>query len=452
MTVRIDLTEWGEVGSTDARLKERSLDALARAVAASLATGDRLIVTEHREGLAIQATSWVGRVRLGDLQITVQPKIAPGTLLALVRYAYGLRDLSLLHPSQYATGDRLFVDLLVAQLIDEVEELFGRGLHRRYEARTEVLASPRGRLDFKTLARTAGQLTTGLPCVHHPRLADNILNRALLAGLEHSAALASDPVLRITARRLSAQLAEDVALVSPKRLDIAAAERAVSRLTQDYTPALTLIRLLLEGAGLSLSGDEDHLRVRGFLFDMNKFFQRLLSRFLQEFLPASYSLADEHRLTEVMEYAPDQNPQRRRHPTPRPDFALLRQGKPVQFFDAKYRDLWERNMPADMLYQLAIYAMLGGASRTSVILYPALGGMTVDQRINVRDALGGVPKGSVILRGVDLVRMQRAIEDHDIQDARLLVAELLDLSAAQRGQRWRCPPPPRGARARVMPT
>lgn len=430
MTVRVDLTEWSELDSTDARLKGRWLDTPARAVAARLATNDRLVVTEHRDGLVIQTTSWVGRVTLGDLQITIQPKIAADTLLALVRYAYGFRDLSLLHSSQYATGDRLFVDLLVAQLIDEATELLARGIHRRYEMRSGFLASPRGRLDFATMARTVGRVTPDLPCVHHPRLADNILNRTLLAGLQHAATLTSDPVLRIAARRLAAQLAEDVALLSPKRLDIDAAERFISRLTQGYTPALTLIRLLLEGSGLSLSRDEEHLPVRGFLFDMNRFFQRLLSRFIREFLPASYGLADEHRLTEVMEYAPGLNPRGRRRPTPRPDFALLREGKPLQFFDAKYRDLWERNLPADMLYQLAIYAMIGGAGRTSVILYPAIDGTRSDQRVDVRDALSGVRQGSVILRGVDLVRMQRAIDEHDDRAAQRLVIEFLDLSTA----------------------
>jgi len=429
MTVLVSLAEWSELGPTDPGLVGRSLDGQSRAVTARLAESDRLTIIEHREGLSIRASSWVGRVTLGELQITVQPKIAAGTLLALVRYAYGLRDLSLLHPSQYAEGDRLFVDLLVAQLVDEVEELLARGLHRGYERRPEVLASPRGRLDFAVMTRTAGQVLTGLACVHHPRLSDNTLNRALLAGLEHSAALANDPVLRIAARRLARRLAEDVTAVKAKRPDISAAEREISRLTKDYTPALTLIRLLFDGAGLSLSQGEEHVPVRGFLFDMNKFYQRLLSRFLREFLPAPYSLAEEHRLTEIMEYSPEQNPQHRRRPTPRPDFALLGQGVPLRFFDAKYRDLWDRNLPADMLYQLAIYAMLGGASRTSVILYPALEAATTDQRIDVRNALGGLPQGSVILRGVDLVRMQQAIEKRDTKASRALVEEMLDLQA-----------------------
>jgi 5-methylcytosine-specific restriction enzyme subunit McrC len=60
--------------------------------------------------------------------------------------------------------------------------------------------------------------------------------------------------------------------------DIDQAERALNRLSANCAPALTLIRLLLNMQGASLQPTESVATAPGFLFDMNYFFQRLLSR------------------------------------------------------------------------------------------------------------------------------------------------------------------------------
>ncbi len=60
--------------------------------------------------------------------------------------------------------------------------------------------------------------------------------------------------------------------------------REMDRLTASYASAITLIELLLAGEGISMDEDQRTLRLPGFLFDLNLFFQELLSRFLQEHL------------------------------------------------------------------------------------------------------------------------------------------------------------------------
>ncbi len=268
-----------------------------------------------------------------------------------------------------------------------------------------MLTHPRGRIDFVGYLQVASRAGVALPCVHHPRSEDTSINRALHGGLEMAAGMTLDHELSGHVRRLAKNFA---ASVTPRKLDAAGfdeAWRSLDRRTSAYQPALTLIKMLLNTQGAALTDSASSIAAAGFLFDMNRFFQALLSRFLGENLDGC-EVQDEKILRGVFAYDLANNPRSCSPPKLRPDFLVLRNQRVVAVLDAKYRDLWERNLPREMLYQLALYAMgQDSVERRATILYPTLDGAARQQVILVKDPLRGAAKAQVILRPVNLLQL-----------------------------------------------
>jgi 5-methylcytosine-specific restriction enzyme subunit McrC len=213
--------------------------------------------------------------------------------------------------------------------------------------------------------------------------------------------MASVVDLRRESRRLASLMDEQVSSIRLDGIVLDRAARKMNRLTTSYTPALSIIRLLLEAQGVVLEGQTNTTMLPGFLFDMNAFFQSLVSRFLRDNLPG-YSVRDENGLKGMMRYNPNFNPQRRQSPTPRPDYVVTQQGAIRSILDAKYRDLWEEQLPREMLYQLVVYAISHRMKPQSSILYPTTDAKAKEARIDVADPIIGKFLGQVCLRPVHL--------------------------------------------------
>jgi 5-methylcytosine-specific restriction enzyme subunit McrC len=201
----------------------------------------------------------------------------------------------------------------------------------------------------------------------------------------------------------------------------------MDRRTTAYKPALMVIQLLLQAEGVSLDDGAGRVRLPGFLFDMNRFFQALISRSLHDYLE-TYEVQDEYRLKELFCYDPELNPRRRRAPIQKPDFVIRRSGQIAAILDAKYRDLWEKPLPREMLYQLALYALgQAGQRRKAVILYPTLSSDASDQVIHLRDPCTGSFQAQVILRPINLLELERLLRKKDWESSRqkLLLAHQL---------------------------
>lgn len=384
-------------------------DARARLLAERLTRAGVVAVTERRDGLMVETRSFVGRLAVGPLDVTIVPKISWTRWLTLVGFALRLRGLVRTERLDVEVQSASLQDLVVLELVAEARDLLARGLHREYTRQRASLSTPRGRIDFARVARDGGVREPALPCRFTRRSHDSPLNQALLGGLRLAAVRAQDRALRADARRLVHEMEQTVepATLGAELLD--SARQALDRRTGRYAAALRLIQLLLDGQSVSLDDDPERPRIAlpGFALDMNRIWQNLLGRVLREW-SHGVEVREEFALRGVFQRNPDY-PLRRTLPTPRPDFAAFRGGRLVAFLDAKYRDLWERSLPREMLYQLALYAMAQGRG-AAAILYPSDAPDATEQRLDLHDPFSGAVRATIALRPVRLTSLERLIE------------------------------------------
>jgi 5-methylcytosine-specific restriction enzyme subunit McrC len=401
----VELTEWDtQCPANNAALSGLSLgNAQTREYAKTLR--DRVYVRESWNGLEVESNSYVGRIDLGPIRIAIGPKLAAMPLTRLLRYTYGLRDVERIVKTQSPTSYHGFQDMLISLLAAEVGDLVHRGLTRKYRSQKQMLTSPRGEILVSELIRQGGIREQRLPCRYFERQTDWHLNRILRAGVRFASRLAEDRDLRHELHYLEARFGDVQPVPRLTTHDLEQATRALTRLTETSAAALTLIRLLLDAQGLAFTAANESTPTPGFLFDMNKFFQRLVSRFLHANL-SSLRIEDEHSIRQLLVFSTEGNPRNRIAPVLRPDYALFDGAKLRGFLDAKYRDIWSKGLPPTWLYQLAMYA-LASPRQVSVLLYATMSNEARDECIEVRQPLrsSSVPPASVILRPVSLTRL-----------------------------------------------
>jgi 5-methylcytosine-specific restriction enzyme subunit McrC len=272
------LGEWDEL-----ILDHPPLSPEDRALAAQLASSNRLIAEELAQGLRLRFRSWAGLIRFSRFDLRIVPKLADGyarliQMLALtggLAPAWPIRAL-LTHRPDSAPD---LLDLLSTLLARECERILAGGLLHDYLEQEDALPAVRGRfLAARQWTRRSGQFHL-LECRFDDPSCDLDENRLLAFALKACRPLVRAPELR---RRIAA-LHDQFAALSPGPVCPAGLRGRLvyHRLNAHYAVAHELCWLILGAMGVSDLLAPGRLRSSAFLIGMNLLFERFIGQWLE---------------------------------------------------------------------------------------------------------------------------------------------------------------------------
>ncbi len=285
--------------------------------------------------------STVGALEIGDLSVLIQPKIGIPKLLSLACYAMRMYRQQDMHQFDFAR-DKTLPDTLALALVAAARRSFSRGLLHGYQRREEALHTVRGRIRFAEQIRR--RFGVPLPVeVRYDELTDDILENRLV-----KAAVMRLGVMRLRssdARRglgWIAGMLGDVSLVDFASNDVPSV--SFNRLNEHYRVVVGLARLVLMHS--AFESKRGTVRASGFLMDMNKVFQEFVTAALRDALRLSESAFCEKSIPSLDVGG---------KAGLRPDLTWWDGSDCVFVGDAKYKDLDDKGVRPDDLYQLLAY-------------------------------------------------------------------------------------------------
>ncbi len=399
------IREWSRIGPEDTSvLRNLSLNEADRRLLADLAGHSSLRVEELRRGLRIEIGPHIGSVSLSALRLVILPNLRLDRLMAMVAYAFELSDLVLIPGiNRYTAADTGLVDLLGLALLHELRRLARGGLLCDYQETKAELASVRGRIDLRHAALGRRPL---LRCTFAELSSDHRLHQVLASGLKRAAAVMDSQELRQDLLHINQRLFNNVTPIALNAALLRRVRDGLNRRSSHYKNALALVALILEGSRLGDHQREGELSLCGFLLDMNRVFERFLSRYLQSHAPAGMRVLSQQGRSDVFSYL--ENPKGWRRPAIRPDLVFLQEDETVAVGDAKYRNRHEHPPSTAELYQLTTYGLAYpmSGSREVLLFHPLGDGETAQStqllfapeqsREQVWIRLVGVPIGALL--------------------------------------------------------
>ena len=296
-------------------------------------------------GYYLTPGSTIGALEIGNLSVSIQPKLPIKRVLYMASYAADV-----LKPREQCfdfVEARTLAEVLVRALVDAARRAFARGLLHGYRTEEESLHTIRGRIRIDEQIRR--RFGVSLPVeVRYDDFTDDVLpNQLVKAAAARLGRLRISPESRVALAGIDTRL-EDVALVAYLPNEVP--EVRFDRLNGHYREVVTLARLILRQQ--TIETERGRVRAVGFLMDMNRVFEEFVRQALREelglsdrtFPPPGKSLPDPIFLDENTRIAL------------KPDLSWWEGGICKFVGDAKYKHIREERVPNADLYQLLAYA------------------------------------------------------------------------------------------------
>ena len=288
--------------------------------------------------------STIGALEVGNLSVSIRPKLPISRVLYLASHAMGEIDF---RKERFDFEDSAtLVEALVPMLATAAHRAFARGLLHGYRTEEESLHTVRGRIRINEQIRR--RFGIAVPAeVRYDDFTDDVLaNRLVKAAAARLGQLRIRPESRTDLSGITSRL-DNVSLVEfPPN---AVPELKFDRLNAHYREVVTLARLILRHA--AIENERGSVRATGFLMNMNVVFQEFVTRALREELRVSErTLWSDKGLGRI---ALDQDGKVRLEP----DLSWWNGWTCTFVGDAKYKRVEDRRVPNADLYQLLAYTI-----------------------------------------------------------------------------------------------
>ena len=225
--------------------------------------------------------STIGALQIGDLSVSIQPKLPIARVLYLASYAMG--EIKLWDEFFDFEEAPTLVEMLVSTLSAAARRAFARGLLHGYRTEEESLHTVRGRIRIDEQIRRRFGIAPPVEVRYDDFTEDVLANRLVRAASARLGKLRLRSKSRTALARIDARL-ENVAHVEFPPNDVP--EVRFDRLNEHYRDVVTLARLILRHA--TIETERGGIRAVGFLMDMNKVFEEFVRRALRKELGLSH--------------------------------------------------------------------------------------------------------------------------------------------------------------------
>lgn len=335
MMRKLDLREYEQSDPVAVPVAER--DALRDFLSVEPAPG-----TESKYHLTPGST--VGALEVGDLSVSIQPKLPVSRVLYLASYAIGQIEFRE-EPFDYSDKPTL-VEALVPVFTAAARRAFSRGVLHGYRTEEDSLQTVRGRIRVDDQIRRRFGIPIPLEVRYDDFTVDVLPNR-----------LVKTAALRLLGLRIHTHSRVKVAGVLGNLEDVgleefqsgALPEVRFDRLNEHYREVVELSRLILRHT--SMETERGNVRATGFLVDMNVVFQEFVTRALRRALGLSErTFPSDNRMPRKI-WLDEAHSVRLK-----PDLTWWDGHECTFVGDAKYKKVKDDRVPNADLYQLLAYA------------------------------------------------------------------------------------------------